>query len=90
VKLSARPPARQVSHPVHGPVDLAFAALRTLLAGHDAYHLADEHTTARTVFVDTAKVDPMDFGIDRDEQHWLYESGRRAATAFLGRWETAA
>jgi NTE family protein len=74
---------------VHGPVDLAFAALRTLLAGHDSYHLDDEHTTERTVFVDTAKVDPMDFGIDRDRQHWLYESGRRAATAFLDRWHAS-
>jgi NTE family protein len=83
VKLSARRGARQVSHTVDGPIDLAFAALRTLLDAHDAYHLDDEHTTQRTVFVDTDKVSTLDFNIDREAQQWLYRSGRQAATKFL-------
>lgn len=83
VKLSGRPGARQVTHPVSGPADLAMAALRTLLNGHDEYHLDDENTVARTVFVDTDKVDSMNFSIDRKTQQFLYTSGRTAATTFL-------
>ncbi|HEY3503484.1 MAG TPA: patatin-like phospholipase family protein [Actinocatenispora sp.] len=89
VKLSARRDARQVSHRVDGPVDLALAALHTLMAAHDAYHLDDEHVTARTVFVDTDKVNGLDFGIDRDTQRRLYATGRRAAETFLGRLPAA-
>lgn len=89
VKLSARRDARQVSHKVDGPVDLALAALHTLMDAHDAYHLDDEHVTARTVFVDTDKVSGLDFGIDRETQQTLYTTGRRAAETFLGRLPAA-
>lgn len=85
VKLSARPAARQVSHPVHGPVDLAVASLRTLLDAHDAYHLDDEDTTSRTVFVDTESVSGLDFDIDRATQRRLYAAGADAARTFLDR-----
>lgn len=85
VKLSARPAQRQVSHAVDGPIDLAFAALHTLLDAHDAYHLDDENTTARTLFVDTDGVSTLDFGIDRDTQRTLYAAGHAAARKFLAR-----
>ncbi len=83
VKLSARRDARQVRHAVDGPVDLALAALHTLLDAHEAYHLDDRNTTQRTVFVDTDKVSTLNFGIDQDTQQRLYRSGRRAAADFL-------
>jgi NTE family protein len=85
VKLSARPAARQVSHTVDGPIDLAVAALHTLLDAHDAYHLDDENTTARTLFVDTGGVSTLDFGIDRETQRTLYAAGHAAARTFLSR-----
>jgi NTE family protein len=85
VKLSARPAQRQVSHTVDGPIDLAFAALHTLLDAHDAYHLDDENTTARTLFVDTDGVSTLDFGIDRATQRRLYAAGHAAARKFLSR-----
>ncbi|MGA8115613.1 MAG: patatin-like phospholipase family protein [Actinocatenispora sp.] len=84
VKLSARRDARQVSRRVDGPVDLALAALHTLLDAHDAYHLDDRHTEQRTVFVDTDKVSTLNFQIDTETQRWLYRSGQQAATRFLG------
>ena len=89
VKLSARPASRQVSHAIDGPIDLALAALHTLLDAHDAYHLDDENATARTVFVDTDGVSTLDFAIDRDTQRTLYRAGRAAADKFLSRRGTA-
>lgn len=86
LKLSARPAARQVSHPVDGPLDLAFACLHTLLDGHDAYHLDDLHVTERTVFIDTDQVSSLDFDIDVEQQRLLYRNGRAAAASFLSRW----
>lgn len=86
LKLSARPVARQVSHPVDGPLDLAFACLHTLLDAHDAYHLDDLHVTERTVFIDTDQVSSLDFDIDAAQQHLLYRNGRAAAASFLARW----
>ncbi|HEY9472868.1 MAG TPA: patatin-like phospholipase family protein [Mycobacteriales bacterium] len=83
LKLSARPAARQVGHPVDGPFDLALACLHTLLDAHDAYHLDDLRVTERTVFIDTATVSSLDFDIDAEQQRQLYESGRAAAAAFL-------
>ena len=85
VKLSGRPADRQVSHAVEGPIDLAFAALHTLLDAHDAYHLDDENTTARTLFVDTDGVSTLDFDIDRKTQQKLYSAGHAAARRFLSR-----
>lgn len=88
VKLSARPRSRQVSHPIDGPVDLAMASLRTLLAAHDAYHLDDERITARTIFVDTMRVSPVDFDVDPATERLLYEKGRSAARRFLADRDT--
>lgn len=83
VKLSARPGAWPAAKPVNGPAGMAMAALRTLVGAHDAYHLDDEHTTQRTVFVDTSGVDGLDFGIDAATRALLYRNGRDAATRFL-------
>lgn len=86
LKLSARPAARQISRPIDGPVDLAVACLHTLLDSHEAYHLDDLRVTERTVFIDTAKVSTLDFGIDRETQQMLYDNGRTAAERFLSHW----
>ena len=83
VKLSARPAALQVDRPAGNNLELAASCLKTLLAGWDRYHLADQGVTERTIFVDTASVSAIDFGISDAEQAALYASGLAAATAFL-------
>jgi NTE family protein len=83
IKLSARPGSWPVAEPVGGPAGLALAAVHTLMGAHDAYHLDDEHTTARTIFVDTSGVDSLDFDIDAATRQRLYRAGRAAAAGFL-------
>jgi NTE family protein len=86
VKLSAKPAARQVPQTVDSSAELAVACLKTLLGAHDAYHLADDRTTLRTVFVDTLGVNATDFGISAATQQQLYQNGRVAAETFIGAW----
>lgn len=83
VKLSARPSSVQVDRPTDNDLELAAACLQTLLSGWDRYHLDDEHVTERTVFVDTASVSAIDFGITTAEQEALLRNGRSAGRAFL-------
>lgn len=85
IKLSARPASVQVDHPADNTFEVAISCLRTLVSGWDRYHLDDEGVTARTIFVDTAKISAIDFGITPDQQHLLFRNGRKAATAFLQR-----
>ena len=83
VKLSARPASVQVDHPADNTFEVAISCLRTLVSGWDRYHLDDEGATARTIFVDTAKISSIDFGITPDQQHLLFRNGRKAAKWFL-------
>ena len=83
IKLSARPSARQVGKRIDSTYDLLRGCLRTLLDAHDAYHLDDEGTTARTIFVDTEHISATDFDIDQETQQRLFVNGQHAATKFL-------
>ena len=83
IKLSARPAAVQVDRPTGNDFQLAMSCLQTLMAGWDRYHLDDENVTQRTVFVDTGSMSATNFGITKQEQSQLFESGRSAATSFL-------
>ncbi len=86
IKLSARPKASQEPQPTGNVFEFAVACLRTLLGNHDAYHLDDEHVTERTMFVDTTGVSVIDFQIDQETQHRLFENGRRSAEDFVDHW----
>jgi NTE family protein len=83
VKLSAKPASVQVDRPADNDFELAVSCLQTLLAGWDRYHLEDEKVTARTVFVDTASVSAINFGITAKEQALLFDNGKAAAAKFL-------
>ena len=89
IKLSARRAARQAPQEVDNAADLAVACLKTLLAAHDSYHLDDDQTTLRTMFVDTLGVNATDFGISAQTQQQLYENGRLAAEKFFRAWPPA-
>lgn len=83
VKLSATPALHRPAHPAYSTVGLAIACLRTLIDEHDAYHLADERITSRTIFVDTTGVSATDFDIDEAAKAKLYDAGSLAADHFL-------
>jgi NTE family protein len=86
VKLSARPQPAATMRPTSTTLQLAIACLETLLDEHDDYHLDDDHTTERTIFVDTTGVSATNFGIDSATQDRLFTNGQQAAQAFLKTW----
>ncbi len=87
LKLSAKPDANLVAHPIHNTIDFAKALLGTMTNAHDQMHIDDPATAARTIFIDTFKVKGTDFDITPETQNKLYQSGRTAAKEFLDTWD---
>ena len=87
VRLSARPDAnlRPLSQP--GLLGLELALVATMVNAHDQMHLDDPCVVARTMLVDTDKVNAVDFTIDTQTKELLYTNGRQAATKFLDTWD---
>ncbi len=71
----------------HGPVGLAADLAMTLIVGRDQTHLAKPWVRARTIQVDTAGVNPVDFGLSRAQADELFANGQAAATRFLSQWD---
>jgi NTE family protein len=86
IKLSARPNANQVAHPITDTRSFAEALLSTMMNAHDQMHLDDPCVVARTIFVDTGSVQATDFDIDPATQQTLYQSGFASAQNFLSQW----
>ena len=86
VRLSARPDGRAMTQAVTGPVSLALALVETLLGAVDAQHISDPCVQARSVFVDTSGISPVDFSLGEEQQEALLAAGRLAAGAFLDAW----
>ena len=89
VRLTTRPPTPPVTQELDGPVDIALAALDTLLTDQGTAYLEDRCTVARTVFVPTPGVSVVDFDLDAVTAQRLYSSGRTAAREFLAGWDFA-
>ena len=71
----------------HGPVALAANLAMTAIVGRDQAHLAKPWVKVRTIQVDTAGVNRVEFGLSRDQATALFQNGRAAATAFLAGWD---
>jgi NTE family protein len=61
----------------------------TAVVGRDQGYLAQPWVKARSIEVDPLGVHPFDFWASSEDIDRLYESGRRAAEAFLAGWEFA-
>ncbi len=70
----------------HWPVGLAADLAMTAIVGRDQTQLAKPWVRARTMQVDSAGVNPLDFGLTSAQATALYESGRSAAASFLAGW----
>lgn len=89
IKLSAKPDANLVAHPIKNTLDFAKALLATMINAHDQMHIDDPATAARTIFIDTFKVKATDFDISSETQTKLHQSGTAAAREFLASWDFA-
>lgn len=70
----------------HGPVALASNLAMTTIVGRDQAHLAKPWVKVRTMQVDTAGVNPVDFGISQAQAAALFENGQATASRFLKQW----
>jgi NTE family protein len=75
------------THEVRGTVSLALSLVETMLEACDAQHIDDPAVRARSLFVDTSGVSPVDFGITDEAQETLLSAGRGAAIGFLQDWD---
>ena len=89
VRLTTPPPTPPVTREIDGPVELALAALDTVLTDQGNSYLLDACTVERTVFVPTTGVSLLDFDIDAATTARLYAAGRDAVEQFLLRWDFA-
>jgi NTE family protein len=89
VRLSMRREGRVLTHEVRGTVSLALSLVETMLEACDAQHIDDPGVQARSVFVDTSGVSPVDFGISEEQQELLLSAGREATVGFLEDWDFA-
>jgi NTE family protein len=89
VRLSMRPAGRVHTTEVRGTVSLALSLVETMLEACDAAHIDDPCVQARSVFVDTSGVSPVDFGITEEQQEQLLLAGHEAAGSFLRDWDWA-
>jgi NTE family protein len=89
VRLSMRREGRVLTHEVRGTVSLALSLVETMLEACDAQHIDDPCVQARSVFVDTSGVSPVDFGISEEQQELLLAAGREATVGFLQEWDFA-
>jgi NTE family protein len=84
-----RQAGRVLTHEVRGTVSLALSLVETMLEACDGQHVDDPRVQARSVFVDTSGVSPVDFGISEEQQEALLMAGREAAVGFLQDWDFA-
>jgi NTE family protein len=89
VRLSMRRDGRVSTHEVRGTVSLALSLVETMLEACDAQHIDDPCVQARSIFVDTSGVSPVDFGISEEQQELLLAAGREATVGFLQDWDFA-
>lgn len=88
VRLSSRDDVRaRPPRPVRGPVALGLSLVETAIEGSQAVHTLDPCNLARSVFVDTSAVAPIDFGITEEQQEHLLAIGMQAADDFLAGWD---
>ena len=87
VRLTMRPDGRVSTTEVRGTVSLALSLVETMLEACDGQHIDDPCVQARSIFVDTSGISPVDFGITDEQQEQLLLAGHQAAGAFLADWD---
>jgi NTE family protein len=73
--------------PVRGPVSTGVALVQTAIEACQAEHVLDRCNVARSVYVDTAGVGAVDFGLDEAQQEALLRAGEEGARRFLAGWD---
>lgn len=79
---------RPVTSGVHGVIDFIQNLVGTMTEAHDRLYL-EGATYVRTIPIPTLGISGTDFGITKEDQDRLYQSGRDAAERFLDQWNEA-
>jgi NTE family protein len=87
IKLSARAKALEGSiADVSGPISMTKAMIKTMTGFYDRIYIDDPDIQARTIFVDTGKIQATDFDLTPEQRDTLFENGRKAAVDFFSTW----
>jgi NTE family protein len=73
--------------PVTGPVALGVALVQTAIEACQAEHVLDPCNVARSIYVDTGEVGPVDFDLDDVDKAGLVSAGQRAGRRFVSSWD---
>lgn len=89
IKLSAKASSVADAAPanVHGTISMTRAMIKTMTGFYDRMYVDRLDVQARTIFVDTGKIQSTDFGLTQDDCTFLYKSGRQAALDFFSTWD---
>jgi NTE family protein len=68
-----------------GTIEFLSSLVRTMMEAHDRLHLGDADFV-RTIAIDNLGVGTTEFDLPPEKSRALYETGRRAAEAFLADW----
>ncbi len=71
-----------------GFIQFGRSLIETMVTAHDRLYI-EEAQFARTIPIPTCGVSTVDFRLSAEDAERLYESGKRAATEFLKRWNFA-
>lgn len=72
--------------PEIGILDYLKSLVQTMMEAHDRLYL-EKADFARTITIPTLGISGVDFGLSTEDALRLYDSGRRAAEAFLAGWD---
>ena len=89
IRLTMRADGGVQTTDVSGTVSLALALVETMLEACDARHIDDPCVQARSIFIDTSGISPVDFAISDEMQEHLLLAGHEAASSFLADWDFA-
>ena len=70
-----------------GALGFLESLVTTLVVGRDQGYLNQPWVSARSMQVDNLGINPVDFGITKDQAARLFQSGRDRAEAFLAGWD---
>jgi NTE family protein len=73
--------------PVQGPVAMGAALVETAIEACQAEHVLKPCNIARSVFIETGGIGPLDFDVTEPQKRALLAGGRKAAEEFLARWD---
>lgn len=70
---------------IRGPISLLMALFKTMMSGHDNYHIETAEWDKRVIGIPNLGISPVQFDLSSEEAEALYQSGYTATKTFLAK-----